>query len=137
MTVELNGAGQAITELKNASAENIYNSVLEVVKNPQIYAKNAQKLSKYFKRHSKGEKVVKEWVDYAMDYGIDHLVVKPYYEMGTIQFYNIDVWSVLFAIFMGGLYLVFRMTIGCFNAHSQQKKIRKGGKIRISEDDME
>lgn len=65
-------------------------------------------MSKYFRKHSEGEKVIKEWVDYSLEFGIEHLIVKNYFDMSFIAYYNIDVWFVMIGLIVGCFIFIIR-----------------------------
>jgi len=112
--IEDRGVGISADREKEMTKDRLVQSIKEIVDPKKDYIATLEKYSKILMTVNSTKVAEKVFEDYVTN-GIEHLVVKPFYEMPSYSYYNLDVWFVLV-----GLPLILFSCL-CF----QCKRLRK------------
>jgi len=109
--VEYRGVGEIILTQKEATPNNIFAKIQKLI-NTNKYATNAEKISRVI-RAKDSRAFIKDWVDFYFDFGVDNLIVKSFYQKGTIEYYNIDVICVIALVHILLLWMLKKVIVKC------------------------
>ena len=76
---------------------NLFRSIRKIIDSKAKYMESIEKYSRIVNGMNTTKQIEKWFQDY-INNGIEHLVVKPYYEMPFYSYYNLDVWFVIFVL---------------------------------------
>lgn len=94
--------GISTTNVKDINKEFITKSLRSILQDP-TYMENCEKMSALVKKHNGKEKFY-YWLNYVIEVGYEHLLVKANLSMNHFQKYNIDILSVYFVLIFIVLY---------------------------------
>lgn len=95
--VEDRGVGIVIDKEKDLTKKKLADSIKSVLDPKEKYLEAITKYSKIAVSIDTPHQIEK-WFEIYIQKGIDHLVVKPYYEMSYFAYHNLDVWFVVIGI---------------------------------------
>jgi len=102
--------GVSIRNADDVTKGNLFRAIKKIVDSRSNFMDSIQRYSRIIVGLNT-TKQIEKWFQGYIDNGIEHLVVKPYYEMPFYEYYNMDVWFVVLGL---PFLLISGVCFGCF-----------------------
>jgi hypothetical protein len=83
--------GISFFSLKEINSQNLIPAIKSLLEDGNKYLKNTEKMSEILKNNKPATEEFSYWLEYGLNFGFEHLIIKAYSHYESFQFFNLDI----------------------------------------------